>query len=316
MNRYRDQLPQLSGDYYLTDAGIETDLMFNHGIEIREFAAHTLLQDDVGRAAVADYLRGYLNLAGSRNAGLILDSQTWKAHMHWAADLAATESELKSANEDSIHLISTLRDEFASNACPIVLNAVIGPRGDAYAPEVDLAVDEAVAYHSQQLGWLANTDVDMVTALTFTQASEAAGAVIAATRLGLPIVVSFTVETDGNLPGGQALGDAIEQVEGLTNSAAAYFMINCAHPDHFMHVLGDGQWMQRVRGIRCNASCKSHAELDESDTLDDGDPADLARQYQEIKTRMPWINVYGACCGADLRHVAAIADAVLPARVN
>ena len=314
MSRYRDALPQLSGASYLTDAGIETDLMFNHGIEIREFAAHTLLEDDAGRAAVADYLRGYLELAGNLNTGLVLDSQTWKAHMHWAADLAATESELKAANEDAIQLISTLRDEFSSNTNPIVLNAVIGPRGDAYAPEVDVAVEEAVEYHAQQLGWLANTEADMVTALTFTQASEAAGAVIAATGVGLPIVVSFTVETDGNLPGGQALGDAIEQVDVLTDSAAVYFMINCAHPEHFSHILEDTQWMKRIRGIRCNASRKSHAELDESETLDDGNPMELARQYQDIKTRMPWINVYGACCGADLRHVAAIADAVLPGR--
>ncbi len=310
MSKYRHDLPQLSGGLFLTDAGLETDLIFNHGIEIREFAAHTLLPDAAGREAVANYFRGFLSLANEHNAGLILDSQTWKAHMHWADDLGANEQELHEANMDAIAFIAELRNEYAGNSKPIVLNGVIGPRGDAYAPEAEVAANESEEYHAKQINWLAETEVDMVTALTFTQSDEAIGLVRAAKAAGLPVVISFTVETDGKLPTGQPLGEAIRAVDATTDSAAAYFMVNCAHPDHFVDVLGDEDWAHRVRGLRCNASRLSHAELDECEELDDGDPTELGEQYKSMTKTMPWLNVFGACCGADLRHVSRIARAV------
>lgn len=310
MPRYRHALPQLSGELFLTDAGLETDLIFNHDIAIREFAAHTLLPDQVGREALLRYFRGFLALARDTDAGYILDSVTWKAHMHWANDLAASDRELQAANTESVALMAQLREEFSSFAKPIVLNGVVGPRGDAYAPDAAIAIEEAEAYHAQQLGWLAETEVDMVTALTFTSADEGSGFVRAARLAGLPAVVSFTVETDGRLPSGQALGEAIEAVDDATDAAAAYFMVNCAHPDHVAPALVDAAWARRIRGLRCNASRKSHAELDDSPTLDAGDPVELAGQYATIRSRMPWLNVFGGCCGSDLRHVTQIARAL------
>ena len=307
MSRYRSELPQLSGGFFLADAGIETDLIFNHGIQIREFAAHTLLSEASDRQAIADYFRPFLGLAGETGAGFVLDSQTWKAHPHWAVDLGTDNPALRRVNANSIAFMAQLRDEFAANDEPIVLNGVIGPRGDGYAPETEVAAHEAEEYHAKQIGWLAETDVDMVTATTFTQADEATGIVRAAVAAGLPIVVSFTVETDGSLPTGQPLGEAIEAVDVATSSAAAYFMVNCAHPDHFFDVLGSSDWARRIRGLRCNASRLSHAELDECETLDDGDPVEIAGQYAELRRRMPWLNVFGGCCGSDLRHVTQIA---------
>lgn len=310
MPKYRNSIPQLSGEFFLTDAGLETDLIFNQGIEIREFAAHTLLPDPDTREALKNYFRGFLDLARDTESGFILDSVTWKAHNHWARDLGATEQELRAVNEDSINVIAGLRDEYAMNVKPIVLNAVIGPQGDAYAPEAAVAARQSEEYHARQIGWLAETEVDMVTALTFTQADEAVGIVRAATAAGLPVVMSFTVETDGRLPTGQSLDEAIIQVDEATDSAAAYFMVNCAHPDHFSDILADDGWARRIRGIRCNASRKSHAELDQSDTLDDGDPHELGDQYAEIRKIMPWLNVFGSCCGSDLRHVTQISRAL------
>lgn len=313
MVKYRSNLPQLSTELFLTDAGLETDLIFNHGVEIREFAAHTLLGDIQGQAALADYLRGFLALADEFDAGLILDSQTWKAHRHWAADLGQTPAELRSINHQAIAFIAELRAQ-AANRKPVVLNAVIGPRGDAYQPDRQIAVDEAHSYFSEQLGWLAETEIDMVTALTFNQATEATGFVTAAHELGLPAVVSFTVETDGRLPDGQSLAEAIMQVDAGSQGAAAYFMINCAHPDHFGGVLDENaSWTRRIRGLRANASRRSHAELDEAPELDAGDLHELANQYRALAERLPWLNVFGGCCGSDLRHVAEIVRR-LPAR--
>jgi homocysteine S-methyltransferase len=307
MTRHRHALPQLSGDFFLTDAGLETDLIFNRGIAIQQFAAHTLLTDPAGRQAIIDYFRGFLELARDHKTGFILDSVTWKAHTHWASALGASEREILEANRQSIALIAQLREEFSPHTEPIVLNGVVGPRGDAYAPNTAIDIDEAESYHAKQLAWLAETDVDMVTAMTFTHAAEGSGFVRAARRKGLPAVVSFTVETDGRLPSGQPLGEAIEAVDDATGAAAAYFMVNCAHPEHFAPVLTDAAWARRIRGIRCNASRKSHAELDASPALDAGNPLELAEQYATIRARLPWLNVFGGCCGSDLRHVTQIA---------
>ena len=229
---------------------------------------------------------------------LVVDSQTWKAHMHWADDLGATEGDLQSANQESVDFITSLRNEFSDNTKPIVLNGMVGPKGDAYAPDQLLSVGESRQYHAQQLTWLAKTEVDMVTALTFTQADEATGFVLAAKDVSLPCVVSFTVETDGNLPTGQSIAAAIEQVDNNSDSYSAYFMINCAHPDHFSHLLGDESWARRIKGIRCNASRLSHAELDECEVLDDGNPQELGEQYR-------WVQIFennGEAMGASNPH--------------
>jgi homocysteine S-methyltransferase len=307
---YRNALPQLAGGTFFSDGGIETDLIFNHGIEIPEFAAHTLLPVAETRQAMTEYFRRYLSLARDLGVGYILDAPTWKAHMHWAPDLGADEDGLRAANLDSVAFIAGLREEFAGNSQPIVLNAFIGPQGCAYAPETEVAAHQAEDYHAQQVGWLARTEADMVTAMTFTQSSEAIGVVRAAQAAGLPAVVSFTVETDGALPNGEPLGEAIDAVDAATDGAAAYFMVNCAHPEHFAHVFDSQAWTRRIRGMRCNASRMSHAELDACEVLDDGDPVELGDQYRKLVERMPWLNVFGGCCGSDLRHITAIAIAL------
>lgn len=311
MARYRHHLPQLDGGVFLTDAGLETDLIFNHGIEIPEFAAHTLLPDEHGRAALTRYMEGFLTLAREAGFGFVLDTQTWRAQPHFGAALGQSRAALRAANRQAVEFASELRDRFSANAQPVVFNGLVGPRGDAYAPDEDIAAAEAERYHAEQLGWLADTEVDMVTALTFTQSDEAIGVVRAAEAFGLPVVVSFTVETDGRLPTGQPLADAINAVDDATGARAAYFMVNCAHPDHFAHQLTDAEWARRIRGIRCNASRMSHAELDECEVLDDGDPTELAGSYRRMRNSLPWLNVFGGCCGSDLRHVTAIAQSLL-----
>lgn len=304
MPRYRHSLPQLSGGIFLTDAGLETDMVFNHGFELPAFAAHTLLSSAKGREALTGYFGRFLELAARNRFGYVLDVMTWRAQRWFADELGASIEELKKANEDAVAFAAKIRRAHESKVSPIVLNACLGPRGDGYSPDEILTTDEAEAYHAEQLSWLADTDVDMVTALTFNQSEEAIGAVRAAGRFQLPIVVSFTVETDGRLPSGQPLKGAIADVEAETGRAPAYYMINCAHPDHFACIVQDGSsWLRHIRGFRCNASRCSHAELDESESLDDGDPKEFGDLNHELSRILPWANVFGGCCGSDFRHV-------------
>lgn len=310
--RYRDHLPQLDGGLFMTDGGIETTLIFQAGFDLPEFAAVDLLRSEDGTEALRSYYSLYAELAAEFGVGFVLESPTWRASPVWAARLGYSPRELDELNRTAIALMEEIRTRYEGSQAPFVISGCIGPQGDGYAPEEMLSADDAADYHSTQIATFAGTSADMVTAVTMTYAAEAVGIVRAASREGLPAAVSFTVETDGRLPSGQALGDAIDQVDEETQQAVAYFMINCAHPTHFEHILkADSRWASRVRGVRANASTKSHAELDEATTLDAGDPEDLARCHGRLRSSLPNLNVVGGCCGTDHRHVAAICRTLL-----
>jgi S-methylmethionine-dependent homocysteine/selenocysteine methylase len=305
----RHDLPQLDGRLFLTDGGLETVLVFDEGIELPAFAAFPLLETDEGTAVVRRYYEPYLALAREAEAGFVLESPTWRASPRWAAELGIDEARLARLNRRAIELMAAIRDEHGGEVSPIVISGSVGPHDDAYSPATQLSAEAARAYHATQIGTFAETAADLVTAMTLTSVEEAVGIALAAGDAGLPVVLSFTVETDGRLPSGTALADAIERVDEATDGAPAYFMVNCAHPTHFADVLeADGPW-RRVRGLRANASTRSHAELDEAPELDAGDPADLGARYAALRPRLPQLNVVGGCCGTDHRHVREIARA-------
>jgi S-methylmethionine-dependent homocysteine/selenocysteine methylase len=299
-------LPQLSGDrLFLTDGGLETTLIFHQGLDLPYFAAFPLLEHEAGAEAVRRYFEPYLAIARERGTGIVLDSPTWRANRDWAERLGYSPEELAEANRRAVALVEGLCEPDV----PAVLNGVVGPRGDGYVVGEAMSAAEAEAYHAEQIGTFAGTAADMVSAITMTYVDEAIGITRAAQAAGLPAVISFTVETDGRLPSGQPLREAVEQVDAETGSGPAYFMVNCAHPSHFADALEDGPWLERIGGLRANASTMSHAELDEATELDEGDPAQLATDYRALRERLPKANVLGGCCGTDHRHIAAISEA-------
>jgi S-methylmethionine-dependent homocysteine/selenocysteine methylase len=300
-------LPQLEGDLFLTDGGIETSLIFHQGLDLPAFAAFVLLDDEAGTDELRRYYAPYVELAREQGVGLVLESPTWRASPRWGAEIGYDEAQLDQLNRKAIALMVELRDEAGLTA---VISGCIGPQDDGYNPTTNLSPDEARDYHSTQIATFADTAADMVTAMTLTYTDEAIGIARAAGDAGLPAVISFTLETDGRLPSGQQLGDAIEQVDAAADPAPAYYMINCAHPTHFEAVLDtDAFWPARVGGLRTNASSKSHAELDEADDLDEGDPADLGARHAALRGRLPQLSVLGGCCGTDHRHVTEICRA-------
>ncbi len=306
---YRQHLPQLDGGVFVTDGGIETTLIFHQGLDLPEFAAFDLLKDDAGTDELRRYFRPYVQLAREHGVGLVLESPTWRANPDWAAKIGYSRDELDALNRKAIALMEELRHESPSDA-PVVISGCVGPHSDGYSPETMLSAAEAEAYHATQIATFADTAADMVTAITMTYADEAIGVTRAAQKAGLPAVISFTVETDGRLPNGQPLADAIEQVDRETGNGPAYYMINCAHPTHFEAILEEGApWVGRIGGLRTNASTKSHAELDESEELDAGDPQDLGARHGALKALLPKVNVLGGCCGTDHRHVGEICEA-------
>lgn len=170
-----------------------------------------------------------------------------------------------------------------------------------------MTANEAQDYHGWQIEVFRDTEADMVSVFTLNYVEEGLGIARAAQAAGLPVVLSFTLETDGRLPSGQTLKDAIEQVDRETGKTPAYYMINCAHPTHFDDALRCGEdWLARLGGIRANASKRSHAELDQAADLDIGDPVELGRHYRDLRARMRHLTVVGGCCGTDHRHVEQI----------
>jgi len=299
----------------LTDAGLETVLVFDEGIELPHFAAFPLVDSDEGRAALRRYYGPFLELARDRGVPLVLAAPTWRANSDWGSLLGYDTEELAAVNRRAVELVESARDDALEPADRgnVVVEGSIGPRSDAYQPTLLMDADEAEEYHAVQLRTIADTGCTQATALTLTYVDEAVGITRAATAAGLPIHIGFTVETDGRLPSGDSIEEAILGVDGATDGSVVSFMINCAHPTHFADALPEGDSRQRIAGLRANASTLSHAELDESEELDSGDPQDLAERYVALRSDMPSLEVVGGCCGTDIRHVTAICDAWLGA---
>lgn len=312
MSKYRNSLPQSDSGYFLTDGGLETTLIFHQGIDLPCFAAFDLLKNTKGEQTLRDYYLRYVDIARQRQCGFVLESPTWRANPDWATAIGYDSKALADFNRRAIELMQEIRVEYESPHTPIVISGNIGPRGDGYTPTARMHVEQAQDYHAEQIGTFAQSDADLITAVTLNYVDEAVGVVNAANDVAMPVVISFTVETDGRLPDGTPLGEAILQTDQHTNNYATYFMINCAHPDHFKQVLKAGTpWTERIHGLRANASRCSHAELDESPELDAGNPQELGQDYKALTALLPNLKVLGGCCGTDHRHVQSIASAVM-----
>jgi len=306
MTDYRNALPQIDAELFLSDGGLETTLIFHNGIDLPYFAAFVLLDDEQGTKAMRDYYRTYLDIAATTGHGFILETPTWRANPDWSAKLGLSNEQLIDLNRKAMSFVQDLRDEYSEKDIPIVVSGNLGPRGDGYVAGDMMSVAEATAYHSLQIDTFADCGADVISAITLTYAKEATGIALAAQTAGIPSVIGFTTETDGRLPNGQTLRSAIEEVDAATQNGPSYYMVNCAHIDHFSAALEDGEpWTSRIGGVRANASRLSHAELDECDVLDDGNPEEFGELCSQLKDRFPGLSVFGGCCGTDHRHIEA-----------
>lgn len=290
---------------FLTDGGLETDLIFNDGLELPMFSAFVLLDSDSGRDALRRYFDRYLDVAEQSGRGFVLDTPTWRANAGWAGQHGLTTDDVRRINAEAVRLAQEIRAS-RSFAERILINGNIGPVGDGYSAERQLSPETAEQLHRPQMEAFAQEGVDLAIALTMTHAGEAIGVARAGKALGVPVGLCFTVETDGRLPDGTSLEAAIATVEEATGGSPLFYGVNCAHPTHFMEQL-EGPWLNRIGMVRANASTLSHAELDQATELDDGDPEDFGRLYKALAERLPGLRVVGGCCGSDCRHVAAVA---------
>lgn len=289
---------------HVTDGGLETDLIFLRGLDLPGFASFPLLDTDEGRAVLRDYYLAYADIAVRAGAPLLLETPTWRANPDHAALLGYDATALDRVNRDSVAFLTAIAAERADELVGWEVGGMLGPRGDGYVSAGPVDAGAAADYHRPQLAAFAAAGASRATALTLTEVGEAIGISRAAADVGLPVGIGFTVETDGRLPDGTSLAAAVEQVDAA--APPTYFLVNCAHPSHVLRGLDDGPWRDRIGGLRVNASTMSHAELDESEVLDDGDPVRLALDQQPLLDAFGNLEVLGGCCGTDARHVAAM----------
>jgi homocysteine S-methyltransferase len=312
MSQQNNSLPHLSHKVFLSDGGLETVLIFHRGLELPCFAAFDLLKDDAGTKTLRDYYRPYIDSAIEGELGFVLETPTWRASGDWLQQLGYDANEVHEINRKAVELMDGLRQEFQTAETPMVISGAVGPRGDGYVAGAKMTADEAYEYHLHQIRGLADAGTDLISAGTMTYIDEAIGIVRAAQTVGVPVTVGFTTETNGLLPDGDTLEDAIKRVDSVTDVGPAYYMINCAHFDHFKDALTDNaEWSNRIRAVRANASRLSHAELDESEVLDDGDPEEFGQLCADLHRRFSKLSVFGGCCGTDHRHVDAARRAIL-----
>lgn len=295
---------------WLTDAGLETSLIFHDGLDLPHFASFQALESDEGLAAATRYFERYIALARQSGTGFVLDTMTWRSGAFWGHVLGRSEAGMEDATRAATTYALDLKRRHRSEDLPILVNGVAGPAGDGYSPDRLWSAERAEENHAKQIRWMAEEGADVISAITMTHVCEAIGIARAAQRQGLPVIVSFTTETDGRLPTGQALGEAIAETDEATGNAPLFYMVNCAHPDHFSDRL-EGSWTARIGGVRANASRMSHAELDEAEELDDGNPEEFGMLYGELAGILPNLKVLGGCCGSDDRHVGCAARHVV-----
>jgi homocysteine S-methyltransferase len=304
--------PYLADRLLLADSGLETTLIFDAGFDLPQFASFPLVETADGRAALREYFRRHIDLAREHGVDIVLETPTWRASAEWGELLGYDAEDLRRVNTAAVELVAALREEYRATGTRVVVSGNLGPRGDGYEPGARMTAEEAERFHRPQIDALADAGAELITVLTLNYREEAIGVARAAAAAGVPAVISLTVETDGRLPSGEPLGEAITSVDEVTGGSVAAFGINCAHPDHFATVLADaGDWVERIGLVRANASRMSHAELDEAEELDAGDPAELGRQYAELRRWLPGLRVVGGCCGTDHTHIEQIARACL-----
>ncbi len=285
---------------WVTDGGLETDLLFHHGLDLPEFAAFPLVTSDP--EVLRGYYAGYVDVAARAGAGLVLETPTWRANPDWAAKLGYDGPALRQANLAAVQLVRGVAAATPTDV-PTRISGVVGPRGDGYVAAGTQA-DEAAIYHAPQVEAFAEAGVDVVHAMTLTGPAEAIGIVRAARAAGVAVGISFTVETDGRLPDGTPLGEAIAQVDAA--AAPDWYGVNCAHPTHVLPALDGGPWQERIAVFRPNASTLTHEELDAMEVLDEGDRELLRTSTDELLRALPSITTLGGCCGTDATHIAAL----------
>lgn len=299
---------QRDGVFYLAEGGQETEIMYRHGHELPEFAMYPLLDKPAAMADLKTMYERVLATAAEHGFTALISGLDYRGSPDWGGKLGYSNAALTDALEQSIAFLRDVARPYQEQGNEVLIGGVIGPRGDAYSLNRTITAEESEDYHAFQLEVLKRAKVDIVTAMTFNNVPEAVGVARAASRVGLPLTIAFTLDSNHRLKSGPSLRQAIESVDAETGEDRPdFYGINCSHPLEFEPALEPGDWIKRVRSLRPNASAMDKIALCKIGHLEDGDPVDLGRRMGALSRRYPHIDVWGGCCGTWDRHLGEIA---------
>lgn len=313
MNSHKSFPLQKKGCFYLSEGGTETELMYKYGFELPHFAMFPLLDNPDAESRMREMFGSYLEVAAKYKTGALMGGLDYRASPDWGELLGYSPDGLAEANLQSIDFLRDIAKEYVSAVPDILIQGLIGPRGDAYERNETITENEAEDYHCVQLETLKKADVDLALAITFNNIPESIGVARAAAKIGVPLAISLTLDSASKLNSGPGLVEAITTIDRETGRSPAFYLINCSHPVEYEPAIGPGDWINRVRGVRPNASKMEKIALCKIGHLEEGDPVELGALCGDLARRYPHMDVWGGCCGTWSRHLDEIAKNVLTA---
>ena len=299
---------QRPGRYYLTEGGQETEIMYRHGHDLPEFAMFALLDRPEARDDLRAMFTRYLETAAVNGFVPLMGGVDYRLSPDWGQLIGYSPAVLQDMQLRAIDLLREVARPFRAQVPEILFAGIVGPRGDAYQLNRDITEAEAEDYHSAQVGWLKMAGVDLVSALTFNNVPEAVGLSRAAARAGLPVSVSFTLDSTHRLRSGPSLREAIEAADAaLGADRPDFYGVNCSHPYEFLPALEPGDWVLRLRALRPNAAMMDKISLCSLGHLEEGDWHELGHLMGDLARRYPHLDVWGGCCGTWDKHLNEIA---------
>lgn len=299
------------GRFYLSEGGTETELMYKYGFELPEFAMFPLLNNPDAVSKMREMFRSYLEVVAVNGMCALMGGLDYRASPDWGERLGYSPEGLAEANHHALAFLREIADEYTTDIQEILIQGVIGPRGDAYERNETITENEAEDYHSVQLKTLKEADVDLALAMTFNNIRESIGVARAAAKVGVPLAISFIVNSESKLDTGQSLGEAIATIDAETNHAPEFYSVNCCHPIEYEPAIESYDWINRVRGVRPNASKRDKIALCQLGHLEDGDPVELGQQCGDLARRYPHMDIWGGCCGTWDNHLNEIAKNIV-----
>lgn len=303
---------QQNGRFYLSEGGTETELMYKYGFELPQFALYPLLNNHDATSTMRGMFRSYLDVVARNEMNALMGGLDYRASPDWGKLLGYSPAGLAEANHQSIDFLRELAAEYVSDINEILIQGLIGPRGDAYERNTKITVNEAEDYHSVQLNTLKDANVDLALAITFNNVPESIGVARAAVKLGVPLAISLTLDTHSRLNSGPSLEEAITRIDAETGQSPEFYLINCSHPLEYEPAITPGNWINRIRGVRPNASKMDKISLCKIGHLEDGDPEELGNLCGGLARRYPHMDIWGGCCGTWDTHIHEIAKNIYP----
>ena len=303
--------PQKEGRFYLSEGGTETELMYKYGFDLPHFALFPLLDNPDAALKMKEMFRSYLDVAARHKVCALMGGLDYRASPDWGELLGYSPEGLAEANIQSIEFLREIANEYASEIPEVLIQGLIGPRGDAYEKSETITENEAEDYHSVQLETLKKADVDFALAITFNNVMESIGVARAAAKIGVPLGISLSLDSSAKLNSGPSLAEAITAIDKETDQSPEFYLINCSHPQEYEPAIEPGDWINRVRGVRPNASKMEKIALCQLGHLEDGDPVELGELCGDLARRYPHMDVWGGCCGTWSSHIDEIAKNVI-----